>query len=105
MKKLGEATGKKQTPMRLRAEVRQKLEEVSGKTGINMTAVTEFAILRLACQFEELAGMAAKALERVVAENMHSLPPDVLDEVTAMKMQGAIRRLEGTAKNSHTNSQ
>ncbi len=70
---------------RLAPSVKAKLEEVSADTGWNKTQIAEFAILRLACEFKDLAAQAVKSLEVVLAQNMHNLPAAVVEEIEAMK--------------------
>lgn len=72
---------KVQTNYRLRPEAISALQEVAKRTGRSKTEVVEYAVLKLASAFPDLAGDVQRALLEVILRDLHDLPTNTLEEL------------------------
>lgn len=72
---------KVQTNYRLRPEAISALQEVAKRTGRSKTEVVEYAVLKLASAFPDLAGDVQRALLEVILRDLHELPTNTLEEL------------------------
>lgn len=72
-----------QTNYRLRPEAITALQEVARRTGRSKTEVVEYAVLKLASAFPDLAGSVQRTLMEVILRDLHDLPTDTVEELRA----------------------